>query len=151
MDENNIRYLVEHKILPQLFYGLKDKFVYALAIKEDALYGLVQSVYDENNIENPYTKEQFKIDCFTIFDFMCNKITFPSPKKEPQCYYAYMFFDEEFNHMSYVTIEKGTDSSYMCLWDGNGDHVNNGSLSLDDESYDFYAIKTHIEYHNIEV
>lgn len=136
---HNVRYTLEHKVIPGWLYNEKETLVYALLSRDDLLYAVISDMLSEQGLLNPYSPGQFKAVPLEPEDDVCGiKIMFPEPEDEPLCYYAILFFDWNFTRLSYFTVERGNDFGrqrpFICGWDKNGTHLNYGSLEFDDDS-----------------
>jgi hypothetical protein len=136
MDRHGVRYMFEHRVLPSWFYEDKEKFVGLLLDDHEILFRIIDGIFKQEDVENPYTCDQFDIDAAKITDevFMI-KVIYPEPEEEPLCYCSYLFFDREFNKMGYYCIEKGSELSnyypYVCSWNKEGAHTNYGNCTFE--------------------
>lgn len=112
MDRHTARYIYEHRLLPHWLFDLKEKFVMSMIKNPSIIYEMLQGTFDQNGVECPYQKEQFIVtpgrftDSVTVI-----KLTFPEPEEHPLCYAAFIFFDEDFQSLSYITVEKRDELS----------------------------------------
>ena len=108
MDRHTARYIYEHRLLPHWFFDLKEKFAMSLITDPGLLYKMLLGTFEQNQVACPYQKEQFQVipgrftDTITVI-----KLVFPEPEEDPLCYAAFLFFDENFQNLSYITVEKG--------------------------------------------
>lgn len=136
MDRHGVRYMFEHRLLPQCFFEDKAQFVGMLLHDKEILYRVISEIFEKESVANPYTVKQFDIDAGKITEeVMMMKISFPEPEEEPLCYCAYLFFDNEFEKTSYFCIEKGNDASqqypFVCSWSSDGVHHNHGNCTFE--------------------
>ncbi len=134
-------YYFEHIALPYLFAENKQTFL-SVALKNPAFFnGMLTSICDEKEEENPYSDGDFKAEPITLAkNILILSITFPKPKETPLCYKQYIFFDREFKNTQYFCIEKAMDDEedkmpYVCSWEGEN-HLNYGRVSMEKELAD---------------
>lgn len=141
MDRHNVRHVFEHKVLPQWFFEDKQKFIGLVFHDKSVLFRVINSIFEENDVKNPYTESDFDIDASRVTeDILMLKIIFPEPEEEPLCYCSYMFFDEKFEQASYFCIEKSDEYKnypFVCGWTEQGVHINYGNCSS--EEYNDFA------------
>ena len=137
----DLEYTFQHFLLPRFFNEQKETFV-AVALKEpNFLYDLLNMLCNDQNEENPYSKEDFKSEPIKFTkDILVLALTFPKPKDIPLCYKQYIFFDWEYEHTQYFCIEKtiGDEeglSPCVCSWDGEK-HNNYGRVEMKYEDSD---------------
>lgn len=150
MNLHQIRYTFEHKLLPQWFFEMKDKFAGMLLHEEAILYKLIDDMFKNEGQENPYTPEQFRIEAAKPAEgIMMLKLIFPEPEDEPLCYCSYLFFDNDFEKTGYFCIEKGydpdDDSPFVCAWTPEGAHVNYGICSFEGQGDFFRCVDIYME------
>jgi len=137
--------MFEHKLLPQWFFENKDKFVGVILQDKTVLYKMINDIFQNEGMENPYISEQFDLEAEKITEeVMMLKIIFPEPEEEPICYCSYLFFDKDFEKTSYFCIEKGNDfciekgneegqsNPFVCEWTADGAHLNYGKCSFEE-------------------
>lgn len=141
MNRHEIRYLFEHRLLPNWFFQDKDRFVGILLNDKKILYGIIDDIFKKEEVENPYKEEDFSIEAGKITeDIIMVKIVFPEPEDEPLCYCSYLFFDINFEKTEYFCIERGNEHSeeypFVCGWTSDGSHCNFGNCTFE-ENGDF--------------
>ncbi len=141
MNLHNVRYIFEHHMLPQWFFENKMGLVGGILKDKTILFKIIDDIFKQEQVENPYEPEQFDAQSGRIAeDVFFMKITFPTPEDEPLCYCSYMFFDEEFEKISYFCIEKGNsfgeELPFVCSWTSDGAHLNHGNCTFE-ENDDF--------------
>ncbi len=138
MNLHQIRYLIEHRLLPNFFYTEKEAFIGMLLNDKESLYKMADSVFRQEKVKNPYSSEQFVVESGKIDEetFMV-KLTYPEPEEEPLCYCSYLFFDSSFQYPFFFTLEKGynqpSDQVMVCAWTPNS-HLNYGQCSRKDNA-----------------
>lgn len=147
MDRHGIRYMFEHRLLPQWFFENKMEFVGLLLHEKEILFNVISDIFVEENVDNPYSVDDFGVSVAKIAeDVLMLRIGFPDPEEEPLCYCAYMFFDENFEKVSYFCIEKGNSESegcpFVCSWTPDEVHYNYGNCSL--ENYNDFIRRSDI-------
>lgn len=137
MENYRIRYAFEHKLIPHYFYEQAANFIGTLLNDREVLFRIIDDMYEQEGVDNPYTSEQFQMKGVRISDeVMMLKITFPEPDQEPFCYCSYLFFDSTFEKLGYYCIERGTEATslpYVCSWSADGVHHNYGNCTLDND------------------
>lgn len=111
MERHEIRYLLEHRLLPHWFFEQKMQLIGLLLRDQEVLYRIIGDLFEKEGIENPYTADQFAVTVSKPDDKMVVRISFPEPEEEPLCYCSYLFFDETFEKVSYFCIEKGDEEN----------------------------------------
>lgn len=138
MNVHQIRYLVEHRLLPDFFYEKKGAFIGMLLHDKENLYQIADSVFKQEGVENPYSSEQFVVESGKVDEkTLMVKLTYPEPEEAPLCYCSYLFFDSQFQHMGFFTLEKSyglPDGQVMlCTWTPDS-HANYGQYSYEDNA-----------------
>lgn len=129
-----IRHYIEHNLLPTLLYSQTEEFLKDLSFNDDFLFDLVDSSYQFNNKDNPYKKEDFKIERYNKNnEYLILKIIMPEPENITQCHHIYIFFDFEFTHLAYYVIEASYMDCIICEWDENHELIDHGDTTLDNE------------------
>lgn len=145
MNAHEIRYMFEHRVLPQWFFEGKDRFVGMILNDKTVLFRIIDDMFRKEEIKNPYTEEQFKTETAKIAEeTMMIKIMLPDPEDVPLCYCCYLFFDKDFEKPGFFSIEKGNNIGsktsktipFVCSWTADGSHNNYGNCSLEN-SQDF--------------
>ena len=112
MDRHGVRYLFEHRLLPQFFFTETENFIGTLLSEKDVLYRIIDSLFRKEDLENPYTAGQFSAEAAKITEqILMIKITFPEPEEAPLCYRTYLFFDTDFGKLGCYSVEKNSRSS----------------------------------------
>ena len=103
-------------------------------------------------MQNPYREEDFEIESFPLVaGVTALKITFPEPEIEPLCYKAYLFFDQEFEIMSYFCRERAYEegeeekTALLCSWYPNHNHAIIGESTFDDRQDIFNCIEVYMK------
>lgn len=155
MSLKEVRYYIEHQLLPELFFEQKSDFIDAMLDEErNLLYECMTKICEEENIPCPYKEEQYKIDCYKIGEneYMIKAI-FPTPEETPLCSKVYFMFDEEFNNIQYFTVErdqvKGKKQVYhLCGWDEEHNHLNYGQAPNGIKALDNTVVKYYLNIQN---
>lgn len=131
------RYLLEHRQLPNFLYKTKkDSIKGLLQLTENLAYSTLKNNCDENNIDFPYTEEDFKAKQLDFSEQIKGvKLDLPEPTDETQCYAVYFVYKTDFSKMYYFTIEKELHGGEQCLggWTKKA-HFNHGLVMLDEKS-----------------
>ena len=152
MDRHGIRYMYEHRLLPNWFFEDKEQFVGMILQDKAVLYRIIEKIFDKENLPNPYKEDEFDIDVTKIVDdVLMLKIIFPEPEEEPLCYCAYMFFDSQFEKTSYFCIEKGNEAGnmcpFVCSWTTDSCHHNYGGCTFENYGDFLRCAEIHMENH----
>jgi hypothetical protein len=139
MDDTNIRYMIEHQLLPKWFFNEGEDFIASLLENENMLCQIFNSIYENEGIEFPYTPEDFAIIPLNMGnDSYCIMLLFPDPKVEPQCKYSFMFFTPDLTFQAFYTVEVAISffnhekSYFVCEWTKDEMHKNYGQHPIDD-------------------
>ena len=135
MNSSEIRYTFEHRILPLNFYEYRTDFIALLLKRKDIIFQVLNDIYREEKVENPYSKNDFEIKLVNMDEkFISIKLIFPYPEEEPLCYYSYLFIDKELQNLKYFCVERGAkpEDAYISLWTSAKDHINYGRCSIDE-------------------
>lgn len=136
MSVHQIMYAYQHKILPRNFYEFKQDFVALLLNRSEVLYRVLDDIFSEEGIENPYKEEEFKVKPMEINEkYLSVKLEFPVPAKEPLCYESYIFVDKDLQNLSYFCVECGSepDIAFICSWTEKGQHLNYSNCIYDEQ------------------
>ena len=139
MDRHGIRYMFEHRLLPQWFFKEKERFVAPILKDKGILFEVLDQIFRKENVDNPYSPEQFNSEAAKLTDeVLMVKITFPEPEEEPLCYCSYLFFDLAFEKIAYFCIERGNpagdDLPFVCSWTKEGTHLNHGHCTFEEHN-----------------
>ena len=150
MDRHGVRYLFEHRLLPQFFFTETENFIGTLLSEKDVLYRIIDSLFRKEDLENPYTAGQFSAEAAKITEqILMIKITFPKPEEAPLCYRTYLFFDTDFGKLGYYSVEKNSgiidDEPFVCSWSRDGQHRNYGNCSLEDDEDFRRCLEIHLK------
>lgn len=100
------------------------------------MYTVIDDIFFEEGVENPYAENEFRIEVVKCDEeFMVIKIVFPEPEEEPLCYCSYLFVDKEMKNLKYFCIEKanGLEIAFVCSRTDSGQHMNYGNCSMEDK------------------
>ena len=105
---HEIRYTLEHRMLPGWFYGEGQR--------------LTERICADSSVDEKIT---------------VLKLTVPEPEDAPLCYRIYMIYNDGFTHVGYFTVEKGNgpvadDRHFLCSWDLQM-HLNHGCCLPEEE------------------
>ena len=136
MDNNQVMYQFQHKLLPSWFYEEPKQFVGVTGMEKTALFEIASELFRRAGVDNPYRAEHFSVEPGEVNkDIGLLIIKFPKPEKAPLCFRAFCFFDRDFRNVQYYTVEKGDDieSAFpiLCTWTKEGEHFRSGSASPD--------------------
>ena len=142
----DVLYPFEHKLIPSAFYQKQDGFIKAVLSNKELLYQILNDMFVENEIENPYTPEDVSISVIKLPDTLfVLKITYPEPEEVPLCYCSYIFFTPEFNHLAYFCVEKGEGHAFLCHWTQEESHENFGEVDLDEQAQILQCLNIYLE------
>lgn len=137
--ENNTNYDImhkfEHKVVPEAFFKAKMGFVSALVKEKDNFYKNIQKFFEINNMELPYTADDFKLLVVKLSEeVLIIGIKYPEPSEAQLCYEQYLFIDKKFEKPGIFCIEKSDvegEVASVCSWTSEGRiHVNYGSVDV---------------------
>lgn len=141
LDNYKVRYIVEHRAIPEIFYREKAGLLNAILDKQgqffSQLFDLVsQTAEDEEAMS--YSEEDFNIE---PRGFRCEDmnvyviiVDMPKPQCSPLCRTLYFCYEETTETVKYYTSEKSIETPYMlCGWNDDQTHVNYGRAELDRE------------------
>lgn len=142
----DILYLFEHKLIPSVFYQKQDVFIKAVLSNKELLYQILNDMFIENEIENPYTPEDVPISVIKLHDTLfVLKITYPEPEEVPLCYCSYIFFTPEFNHLAYFCVEKGEGHAFLCRWTQEESHEKFGEVAMDEQGQILQGLNIYLD------
>ncbi len=137
--ETQIRYMVEHKILPELFFSekAKDYFLILMASEGKLILNLLMLFGKDQDYKCPYSASDFKLDLHIIkkpdrdsgeTGKEILEIIMPEPEQMPLCSRIYICHDMKLENIEYFTLEKSVgDSEALCAWTPAGIHENFGT------------------------
>lgn len=139
MNTHEIRYMFEHRLLPQWFFEEKERFVGLVLQKKGILYQIIDDIFVKEKVKNPYSVEQFDMETAKITEeVMMLKLIFPAPEEEPLCYCSYLFFNKGFEKLGFFCIEKGNTfgkiQPFVCAWTQDGSHLNYGHCTFEKQN-----------------
>lgn len=142
-------YLLQHKLLPELFYLKKETFLYKLLRNAgETLVFFWNSLAAEAPIpaECPFSAEEIKVRMKKLITDrgmgVVVALTFPEPDVPTLCRAVY-FCCHETGRAAYFTSELSFDSSYVLGgWNENGAHLNYGTCvdTPDEELFEVQAL-----------
>ena len=142
----DILYPFEHKLIPSVFYQKQDGFIKAVLSNKELLYQILNDMFFEIEIENPYTPEDVPISVIKLHDTLfVLKITYPEPEEVPLCYCSYIFFTPEFNHLAYFCVEKGEGRAFLCRWTQESNHENFGEVAMDEQGQILQCLNIYLD------
>lgn len=142
----DILYPFEHKLIPSVFYQKQDVFIKAVLSNKELLYQILNDMFIENEIENPYTPEDVPISVIKLHDTLfVLKITYPEPEEVPLCYCSYIFFTPEFNHLAYFCVEKGEGHAFLCRWTQEESHEKFGEVAMDEQGQILQCLNIYLD------
>ena len=136
MSVHKIIYSYQHRILPNNLFKFRQDFIALVLGKKDVIYHVLDDIFQEEGMENPYSENQFEVKLIdNTEEFLSVKIKFPLPKEELLCFESYIFVDKEFEKLMYFCIERGAepDIAFICSWSEKGAHLNYGSCLYDEQ------------------
>ncbi len=138
MSLHEVRYQLEHRMLPGWFYGEGARLIGVLEQDQAFLYKVMNRLLEQEGIANPYRAEQFQATFVSVNEsVMALRLTLPEPEDEPLCYELVMIFDRNYTRTGFYTIEKGSgvgvERMFLCGWDRDWSHQNYGSCAPDRE------------------
>ena len=145
MELSDIRYKVEHVMVPEWFYKEKEKFVAAFKDPaNDVVFTAIRRLALKENIEFLTEKEEFQRAMIQInSDYYALMQYMPKPDKAGECIEMIMIFNTSFDKMYYFTVEsagKISNDRFLCGWTGDRKHVNYGEAPKDENELMFKIV-----------
>ena len=136
--ETKYQVFVSSTYAAALFFENKERFIEAIAQDKAFVYRIFNDIYKKENVDNPYTQEQFRTDAVSIDEnLMVIKLLFPEPEKAPLCYYSFLFFDKSSEKINFFCIEKSSIEAnplpHLCGRSADGSHLNYGRGTFEEE------------------
>ena len=132
-----VRYLLEHKFLPQVLFSAQGKKTVILLMNEHGsvlvrMMELLGSKLDPH-YRCPYRAEDYRFsgrvyggEDGTAKSYVL-RIDMPAPESPPLCHAVYICHDENCAHICYYTLEESLDGARcLCGWSPDGCHINYG-------------------------
>ncbi len=119
-------YYLEHRLLPEMFYGGDRETIKKLS---DSKYysGVVEELNRKDHKEEITLKEEdFTVTGGTIkgTDALILKIDMPEPNEAPLCRTVYMLCSNDMQERAYYTVERYENGTYgLCGWLAPNMHV----------------------------
>ena len=139
MDLNfHARYILEHKILPGIFYDegprLLSKFMLDGGKVMGDYYGRIAQATP--SYECPYDNTDFFVSFRTYIrdaeNCMILRIEMPEPERPLLCRAVYLCYGTRGGYDLYATSELAADGSHcLCAWSEDGYHINFGDAHED--------------------
>ena len=132
-----IRFLIEHKVLPA---KLNDDPIYvitALAVDKGAyVNNFYNGIYRQNKLENPYIADDFTVsDPMDICGVKYLKIDMPEKNfSETLCKTVYVIYNDRYTKYLYLTVETDSDGEdKLGSWiDGEHEEYDMGDRNIED-------------------
>jgi len=147
MTLHELRYHFEHELLTKYYFEKTVPFLAEMFESygnedeiDNFLYDMIKELAEKNNIDFPYSEEQYKVDLCNLNeeDFMI-RISLPEPEEPLLCSYIYLVFPiEDFSGKRYFTVElveeeRKKKTYCLCEWEEDGFHRNHGYVLNDIE------------------
>lgn len=134
MTIKDVRYMIEHRVLPGWFCSKKEQLIAILLQRQgNFIYSVMKDFCDKEEIECPYEESMFQVDAYDMGEGLkMIKLTMPEPEVVPACHCMYLLFTDDFEKAQYFTIEKEEPLPYLCSWDSEGSHASYGSIGVDE-------------------
>ena len=111
-----IRYEIEHRLIRDAFFNDPPRLINTI-LREDGIYSLYDSVMKKVGIENPYEKNEFRVDAMKFdADNILVSLELPKPEYVPLCYRMHFACNSAFNKNHYYTIESSQVGGFLCQW-----------------------------------
>lgn len=143
----DMRYKLEHEMLPKWFFKDKKQLIVTLLDDHHVLHRVIGDLFKLMKMENPYQPEEFDIVPERLTDdILMVKVIYPEPEQAPLCYCSYLLFDGEFENMGFYTLEKslpiaGNEDPYVCGWSEDETHSNYGPHKFEEGEDVFFVLK----------
>lgn len=123
------RYIMEHRLLPEMLYENGMGFMAAAVSKDDVINRVFLDVMKQEGVENPYGDSPISVNPFKVGTVLVACFIFPKPEDEPLCYMSFALFDTDTQKAGYFCVERGEtdeDPAFLCSWTREGEHCNHG-------------------------
>lgn len=141
MDLNfHARYILEHKILPEIFYDEGPRLLSKFMLDGGKV---MANYYDKivqatPSYECPYDKTDFFVSFRTYIrdaeSCMILRIEMPEPEHALLCQAIYLCYGTRGGYDLYATKERVSDGSHcLCAWSEDGYHINFGDAYEDSD------------------
>lgn len=146
-DLNDVRYNLEHRFMPERFLSDPSGFI-DIVNDKNGLCSLYNDWFDEFNVENPYSDNDFAVYNTNHSPYCIKKLVLPKSDEKILCEAIYLVYvdeekEEEGYRSRYITLEneyvKGKKKPCLCEWvlsDEGLEHVfhcmvnNNSEMTL---------------------
>ena len=132
-----LRYMIEHRILPKLYYDNKSDMLNAILDKQGKFFSDVYTVYSPST-GIVCNEEDFKITQKRVMNdnrmlyFVI--VTMPEPSIPLLCKRVYFCSEVESGIVKYYTSELDANGKLMmCSWNKHNAHTNYGESPMDEE------------------
>lgn len=129
-----LRYRMEHELLPERFQQDGKKFLDALLKPGYNIpYSMLVKQCEIEDVVCTYHSEQFvAVDVSPVKSWQVVMVTMPKPESETNCDCMYFFVDTNTGrrHLFMVELSSRENEYYLCGW-RNGAHFNYGTCTLD--------------------
>ncbi len=129
MELANLRYSLEHKLLPIWFYDHKDAFVETLKKDGGKFPCMVMTeLCAKGGQQMPYTEASYTVENHDLGNDMGMLVlNMPAPNGFTLCRRVYFVYDYAFEKLLYYTSEQSFDDRFaLCAWTQTAEHVNYG-------------------------
>lgn len=133
MELTNLRYSLEHKLLPIWFYEQKDAFIETLKKEKGKFpYMVMAELCAKENQKMPYTAASYAIETYALSnDIAMTIMQMPAPNGFTLCRRVYFVYDCTFENPLYYTSEKSFNGQFaLCAWTQTAEHVNYGPAPM---------------------
>ena len=141
---HNALHILQHKLLPGLFYEGKAGFVEFITDKEpNGIYEVFRQIIAAEQVDSPYEPEAFSrkmleltdgrtADAYKEFALI---VTYPEPEIASLCFKSFFLFNATCSHRAYYTLEKMemNGKPYIYEWNEDLTHPFRGTVSFDEE------------------
>ena len=146
MEPQEIRdalHLLEHKLLPDLFFEGKAGFIdYATDREPNGIFEAFRQIVESKNVENPYAPEDFERHMIELTDGRTADeykefaliVSYPEPEIASLCFKSFFLFDATCSNQAYFTLEKmeKNGNPYIYDWNPDGTHPFRGTVSFNE-------------------
>lgn len=129
MELKEIRYVIEHRLLPDAFFAHSSLFIANVLMTDGKfIHQIYQEISSEEDVECLYSPDDFSIEKVpTETNIHCIVIHMPKPVTTPQCKMVCITFDDNGGSLHYITLEKDDFkddfTNVICEWTQSGDHL----------------------------
>jgi hypothetical protein len=137
-------HILEHKLLPELFFEGKAGFIdYATDKDPNGIFEVFRQIVETKALENPFSAGQFRRKMIELTDGRTADpykefaliVTYPEPEVASLCFKSFFLFDATCTTQGYYTLERveRNGKPYLYAWEKDLTRKFFGTISFDEE------------------